>query len=357
MNTTDSLGNGIGGGEVLNFFGKEAEYNLNSPYMNNQLIRLYKLAPFAIAIIVIIILILMIRIIMRMYGVKSIKKGKGIVNELEYVDAVKKYDASVLRWNSFIQKTTKIIENSILRSNKNNKEYIEYNLERAGIKIPGGSRYMKAEEWNAVVSAIAASVVAVGIIVTILFNYVLGAIMIIATVVLASTMPMIYVRQLVKAKDDEIKENFADFYLMIHYVLLAGTKTPLAGIMRSYSKTTDSEEMKRMIDTSIHYIDTYGEYEGATYISKAYREIPIMGKLMRLIRQSNEGGDVSSELNSFRKELLDAKRYMIEKRTDKLIKRARASFNLLLPILLQAILSAMSIYLSDMGLIQTFVSG
>ena len=180
--------------------------------------------------------------------------------------------------------------------------------------------------------------------------------MIVSAIVMAANMPMMFVRQTVKAKDDEIRENFSDFYLMIHYVLLAGAKTPLASIMKSYAKTTDSKEMQSMVGVCVHFIDTYGEYEATRYISKAYREIPVMGKLMRLIRQANEGGDVEAELMGFRKELLDEKRYAIEKRMDKLIARARASFNLLMPILFQAVLSAMSIYLSDMGLIKTFVS-
>ena len=290
-----------------------------------------------------------------MYNVKSFKRGKGIISELEYVDKIRKRDASIIRYNKLLTQITRIVQGTVFKANKTNKEYVEYNLERAGVKIPGGSRYMRSEEFNAVVVALASAVVAVGVIIIILANYVLGAVLIIFTIVMASILPMTYLRQIVQAKDNEIRENFSDFYLMLHYVLIAGAKTPLNGIMRSYAKTTDSIEMKHMVDVCTHYMDTYGEYEGTRYIAKAYREIPVMGKLMRLIRQSNEGGDISAELIGFRTELLNEKRYAIEKRTDKLINRARASFNLLMPILFQAVLSAMSIYLSDMGLIATFV--
>ena len=356
MDHQDSLGNGIGGGEILDYFGGGTKIRFDLDYMNNQLMRIYHLMPYIVALIVILIIILMIRAIMSIYGIKTLGKDKGISSELEYIGRVKKNDASIIRKNKAIQKTTAFVESTIFRSNKTNKEYMDYNLERAGIKIPGGTRYLRYEEWNAMIVLIQGAIIALALVVTILVNYMLGAVMIVGTLVLGNTLPMIHIRQTVKARDDEINENFSDFYLMIHYVLLAGTKTPLVGIMKSYAKTTDSDEMKRMVDTCAHYIDTYGEYEGATYISKAYREVPLMGKLMRLIRQANEGGDIESELMGFRKELLDAKRYAIEKRTDKLIARARASFNLLLPILFQAILSAMSIYLSDMGMIQTFVT-
>lgn len=350
------MGNGVGGGEILQYWGNNPTYNLNSPYLNNALVRLYQFLPFVIAIIIGIIIFIMIRVLMNMYSIKSFRKGKGIISELDYIDKVRKRDASILRQNKFISYITGVVESTAFKSNKANKEYLEYNLERAGVKIPGGSRYMRADEFNAIVVAISAAVIAVSLIVMILANYVIGIVMVIFTIVVAGTMPMMYLRQTVKVKDDEIRANFSDFYLMLHYVLIAGAKTPLSGIMRSYAKTTDSKEMKHLVDVCTHYMETYGEYAGTQYIAKSYREIPAMGKLMRLIRQANEGGDIESELLGFRAELLNEKRYTIERRTDKLINRARASFNILLPILLQAILSAMSIYLSDMGLIQTFVS-
>lgn len=354
MDLTDSLGNGMGGGEILKYWDRSG-YVDDSPFLNNPLIQQYNLIPLVIVLIIGIILFIMIRILMNMYNVKSIRKGKGIISELEHMDKIKQRDASILRYNKFIQRLTKIVESTVFKSNRVNKEYIEYNIERACVKIPGGSRYMRAEEWNACIVGITSAVVVVGVLVSLFAHYAVGAVMIIATLLMAGILPMAYLRSVVKVKDDEIRENFSDFYLMIHYVLMAGAKTPLNGIMKSYAKTTDSKEMKRMVDVCIHYMDTYGEYEGARYISRAYREIPVMGKLMRLIRQSNEGGDISAELMGFRAEVLNEKRYAIELRTDKLIKKARASFYLLMPVLFQAILSAMSIYLSDMGMITTFV--
>lgn len=356
MNTTDSLGNGIGGGEILDFWGNSGNYNFNSPYLNNDLIRQYNLIPLVALIIVAIMLFIMVKIIMGFFNVKTFRKGRGIINELDYITKVKKRDASIIRYNKLIATITSLVENSPFRANKSNKEYMEYNLDRAGVRIPGGSRAYKAEEFNAVVTFISACICLVGLILTLIANYVLGITLIIFTIIMASTMPMMVLRQMVKAKDFEIRENFSDFYLMLHYVLLVRSKTPLVGIMRSYAKTTDSEEMKHMVDVCTHYMDTYGEYEGTRYIGKAYREIPVMGKLMRLIRQALSGGDIETELIGFRKELLEEKRYAIARRTDKLITKAKYSFNLLMPILFQAILSAMSIYLSDMGLISTFVS-
>ena len=357
MNTTGLDGNGVGGGEILDFINGSGNYNFDSPSLNNSLVRQYALIPIVLIIISIILIIIMIRMIMKIYGIKSISKSKGIQDQFEYLDKVEKRDKYIVSSNKLIRDVTRIVESSIFRSNKVNKEYVDYNLERAGIKIPGGTRYLKAEEFNAIIVSITAAVLVVSVIIGIVFSYMIAILLAFISIIIAITFPMIVIRNMVKSKDDEIRENFSDFYLMLHYVLLAGAKTPLSGIMKSYAKTTESNEMKRMVDTCVHYIDTYGEYEGASYISKAYREIPIMGKLMRLIRQANEGGDITSELMGFRTELLNEKRYAIERRTDKLINRAKASFNLLLPILFQAILSAMSIYMQDIGMASTFIGG
>ena len=355
MEHHDSLGNGVGGGEILEFWGKGLS-TPDNPYLNNSLIQQYNLMPLVIAIIIGILIVIMVRVLMNINNVRSLKKGKGILSELDFMDSVRRRDAAILRYNKLIHRLTNIVERSAFRSNKANKEYVEYNLERAEVFIPGKARYMKAEEFNGVVVGIAAAVFCVDVLVMLMANIPLGIVMMLLTVMMATILPMSYLRQVVKFKDGEIKSNFADFYLMIHYVLIAGSKTPLTSTIKSYAKTTDSEEMKHMADVCIHYMDTYGELEATNYISRAYREIPVMQKLMRLIRQTNQGADVKAELMGFRQELLNAKRYDLEKRTDKLINKARASFNLLMPILVQAILSAMSIYLSDMGLIKTFVS-
>lgn len=355
VNTTDSLGNGVGGGEILQYWGNSADYNFNSPYLNNDLIRLYNILPFVKLLIILLLIFLMVRVIMSFFNIKTFKKGKGIINEIDYINKVKKRDASILRYNKLIAYVTNLVEHSPFKVNKTNKEYLEYNLSRANVRIPGGSRVYKAEEFHAMVIIISGCICALGAILTLLANYVLGITLIVFTIIMASMMPLMFLRQIVKAKDIEIKENFSDFYLMLHYVLIARSKTHLTSIMRSYAKTTDSNEMKTLVDTCTHYMDTYGEYEGTRYISREYREIPVMNKLMRLIRQSLSGGDVEAELIGFRQEILSDKKYTIERRTDKLINRAKASFNLLLPILFQAIISAMSIYFSDMGLISTFV--
>lgn len=356
MDTTGVDGSLAGGGEILQYWGNAELYNDKSPYLDNELVKLFNTIPIVKFLIYACIIFLMVLVILKIFNIRSPFKGKGITRELDYMEKIRKHDLSILRANKLMTWITSLIEKTPFTMNAAHKEYWQYNLSRAGVKIPGGSRDIKAIEFHAIVVFITICIEAVNVLITIFFNSTIGVILMVATVILSSVMPMMVLRSTVQEKDLEIKENFSDYYLMLHYVLIANAKTPLGGIMRSYSKTTSSKEMQHYVDVCVHYIDTYGEFEATHYITKEYREIPEIGKLMRLIRQANEGGEIEAELMGFRSELLKTKQYAIEKRMNKLVAKARASFNLLMPILFQAIISAMSIYFSDMGLISTIIS-
>ena len=345
----------VGGGEILEHIGNSG--SKGSPYLDETLVKLFNSIPYIKFIIYVLILLIMAIVILRLFKIKSPFKGRGIISELNYIEQVRKRDASILRANKLMNWITNIVESSPFSLNKTQLDYWQYNINRANIRIPGKTRVMKAVEFNAVVQLITFCAVCVGLIIVLLANVMLGWVLIIFTIICSNFLPMAFLRQTVKAKDLEIKEHFADYYVMLHYVLMENSNTPLEGIMRSFAKTTNSKEMQNYIDVCIHYIDTYGEYESTRYIAKDYRELPEVGKLMRLIRQANEDGEIRSELIGFRAELLSAKKYAINKRMERLVMKARASFNILMPILVQAVISAMSIYWSDLGLASTFLGG
>lgn len=344
----------VGGGEVLQYVGNDMD---KKEYiaMDNDFIHQLSMMPGVKIAIILLILTVAVLIMLKILEVKSPFKGKAITNELDHLDKVKKHDEAIIKTNKSIATITKIIENTPLSLDKSYLDYWTYNLERANIRIPGGYRVMQAKEFNALIRMAQCLIIVIAMIIAIFINGPVGAIITLLTIVLGNTLPMMIVRSQVKTKDAEIIENFADFYLMLHYVLLASAGTPIAGIMKSYDKTTSSEEMHRFVDVCIHYIDTYGEYDATRYIAKQYREVPQVGKLMRLIRQSNEGGDVRAELMGFRSELLEAKKYTIRKRMEKIVGQAKLSFNLLMIVLFQAIVSAMAIYLPDLGLMSSFM--
>lgn len=341
------------GGEILDYAGQGADKI--KPDLDINLIRLFESMPYIKLGIYLLLALLGFIVILRVFRIKSPFKGKAVKGQIAHLEAIRRRDAQIVRINRFIVGMTDIVERSPFGMNKGHLDYWDYNVERAGVKDLTGSRKLSAKEFHAFIIVGQFVGIAISVLVLVLVNSLLGWVMMLLVVILANYMPMATVRQVVKAKDGEIMKNFSDFYLMIHYVLLEGTSTPLSNVMKSYDKTTESVEMHKFIDVCLHNIDTYGEYEATRHIAKKYREIPEVSKLMRLIRQSNQGGDIRMDLNGFRAELIKEKRYEISRKTDKLIKRARASFNILTVVLVQAILSAMSIYLPDLGLMKSFL--
>lgn len=343
----DTQGNTLGGGEVLQYVGQDTGEKSKFNYMDNNLISQISMLWWVRILIVIIIAIALILLFMHVFRFKSVFKGAGITRALEHMTRVKKHDEKIIRLNRMLVNLKDIVELTPFKLDKQKKEYLQYNITRCGIRTPGDMRDLTAEEFNALIMLCKAISVVLGILTTLFISIPVGFLFIILALFALNMFPMLILRSMVNNKDDEIRKNFSDFYLMIHYTLMANASTSLANLMRSYDKTTDNAEMHKFVSACIHNIETYGEYEATTYIAREYREIPEVGKLMRLIKQANEGGEVKTELIGFRQELLNARKYAIEKAGDKLVQRGQWSFNLLMPVLVQAIISAMSIYFGD----------
>lgn len=336
----------VGGGEILQYWGNNGPANSG---INKSLLLQYLYGvPLARLAICLLLVVLAVIFIQKVLDIKWKKKGKGLINEINYMQQLKAYDARVMQANKYMSRITKFVEMTPFRLSKRKEEYWDYNLNRANILIPGKYRVMRAKEFNAL-QVFGIAIACLGGVLISLVSLSGGAMVILLALVCGTVFPMRVVRSIIQKKDDEIIANFADFYLMIHYVLIAHSTTPLEGVMKSYQKTTDNEEMKRFVDVCIHYIEVYGEYGATRYIAKDYRELAQVAKLCRLIRQANSGGDIDIELMAFRTELINAKRYKLEKKMDKLVAKGKAQFNILMIILVQAVISAMSIYFEDIA--------
>ena len=337
----------IAGGEILDHIGQGASRAVE--FVDWNLMQQYTSIPLVRGLIVFLILAIFILLVFRIMNIKSMFKDKGITMELKNISAIKQRDEMIILTNKILSKMTRIIQRTPFNIGRGERDYFEYNIKRAGLKVPGGYRNVTPEEFNAINKLIAATVITIGIITAIFINLILGVVIICTTVIIVGAMANFIVRGIVKEKDREIKENFADLYLMIHYVLLSGGDTPIDRVLKSYIKTTRSKEMVEFVDNCCGLIDTYGEYGALHYISKDYREIAEVGKLTRLIKQLHDGGDVEEDLIGFRDELIKEKRYRLEKRMEKTVSKARKSFIMLTVILIQAILTAMALYLPDLG--------
>lgn len=318
-------------------------------YLDEKLIAQFKALQFLEIVAILLVIGISSYIIIRILKIPVIR-GKGIKSELDNLNKIRSRDAYILKVEEITRKLVGLVEKSVFRIEPNSKEYIQYNLNRANVKVIGGHRNMLAEEYNALLKISTLGIIILGLLVSIIKSASIGFIIIIAGVVIINSLPMMLLRGAVAAKDKEIRDNFLDYYLMLHYVIYNRTNVPLNKIMKSYRRRASSEEMKRYVDNCINYIETYGEYNATNYIAKDYREIPEVGKLMRLIRQSYDGGAVEQDLIGFRSELIKKERYAVEDRKEKNVKKAQMSFNVLMILLIQAILSAMSIYLPDIGI-------
>lgn len=346
-------GGTLGGGEVLPYIGNNQ--GKGTQYFDWDLVKTFSALPLIKALICVLLITILVLIILRMFNIKTVFKGKGIMSELNNMKQLQSRDNFILSCNKWLRKITGIVQRTPFNVPYSAREYLAYNLKRANVKVPGGFRNITAEEFNAIIKVAALGLCIIGLFAGIVTAPFIGVAIIVATIIVQGALPNIIIRSIVRERDNDIKEHFADFYLMLHYVLLIGGQTPLDKLMRSYAKTTDSEEMVRFIDNCVGHIDTNGEYNATTLITRDYREIAEVGKLMRLIKQMYDGADIKQELIGFREELMKEKKYRLELKMNALVKKARRSFNILTIVLIQAILSAMALYLPDLSQIGSFM--
>lgn len=345
-------GGTLGGGEILPYIGRDN--HKGTQYFDWDLVRTFSSLPLIKVLICLLLIIILVLIILRLFNIKTIFKGKGIMSEIDNMKRLKSRDQFILTCNKWLKRMVNVIKRTPFNVPHSSREYMAYNLKRADVKVPGGFRNISPDEFNAIIKFAAFGGIILGVLAAIFISLFIGVAIIIGVIVLQGTLPNIIIRSIVRERDRDIIEHFADFYLMLHYVLLIGGSTPLDKLMRSYAKTTDSAEMVRFVDNCVGHIDTNGEYNATSLIIKDYREIAEVGKLMRLIKQMYDGADIKQELIGFRDELMKERRYRLEQKVNMLIKKARRSFNVLMIILIQAILSAMALYLPDLTQMSMF---
>ena len=338
----------VGGGEILNYVGNEAEVVWK--YMNKAMIDHFENFTLYKIILCLLIILIAVMIAVRILGIRSIGKDEGVRAELDNVKTLRRTEANILAKQRRLIRLKSIMKAFGLEPNATAVDYMNYNLKRAGILNPSGDRALDAYEFNAYVKTGTLITAAICILIMIFSNLAMGVILLSISLLLWGMLPNTFVRSEAVRRDKVIRDNFFDFYAEIHYILKDGGQVPLAKKIRAYSKSVRNKpEMVQFADNCAELMDTYGEYQGTLYIAKEYKEIPEVGKLMRLIRQLNDNADISKDLDGFREQLMVEKQLKMEAAQKKLIEKARWSFNILLIVLVQAILSAMAIYLPDLG--------
>ena len=337
-------GQTAGGGEILLVGDREDAWK----FYNKQLIYILQYYSWMKLGICILIVLIAIIIFLKLIGITSVNQNRSIRAELDNVHNIRKNELKIIRKQYIYSKLKDLSHKFGLDPDYNYINYMNYNLKRAGIRDATGDGYLDALTYNALIKAgtISTSLLCV---LYILKSPAIGTILLVVTLIGWSIIPNSVIRSIALKKDNIIKDNFFDFYAELHYILREGGDTPLSKVIRSYAKSSsDKPDMQIFADNCADLFDLYGEYEGTNYIAREYREIPEVTKLMRLVRQFHDNADIKAELDGFRAQLMTQLQLRIEARQEKLIKRARMSFNILTIILVQAILSAMAIYLPDL---------
>ena len=344
----------VGGGDILDFFSNKGNSNLQ--YMDNDLLNNFANIGLYKIILIILILVIFAILVLKLFGIRSVTKDAGIQAEIDNVKTLRKTEKKIVRNQKILLRIKNIVAAFGLQPDQVYVDYMNYNLKRAAIMNPSGDRAMDAYEFNAciVVGEVLVSILC--ILLMLIWSMPLGFMMLAINLLCWNVFPKTYVRSIALERDNVIKENFFEFYQEIHYILKDGGKTPLAKRIRSYEKgVKDKPELVQFAETCADLFDIYGEAEGAKYVAKEYREIPDVTKLMRLIQQFNEGADIVHDLEGFRSTLLLKQQMRLEDEQKKLVTKARASFNVLMIVLIQAILSAMLIYAQDLTNISSFM--
>lgn len=336
----------VGGGEILDFFNSSARQAWET--LNSALINQIYLLPIIKIGICVLLLIILILIVFRILGLGNGLVYSGVDAEISNINNLRKRDAYIIKRNKQLAWITKLIESSGLGVDRSRLSYLEYNLKRAGVKNPGGQRVLTPQEYNAIIKGLMLLFCSIGILLC-LVNVTLGLSLVILSIAVLSFVPDTLLRDIVVKKDAAIRRNFFDFYGELHYPIVGNEGTPLVKILRNYAKVDLVPEMKEFTNDVADIFDLHGEYEGTKYVAQEYKEIPEVSKLMRLIRQYHDGADVVNDMMGFREQLLLQQQMQIDKFCEKIIRKARSSFYLIYIILFQAILSAMAIYIPDLG--------
>lgn len=299
------------------------------------------------AISCVMLIVIATMLVFKCCSIKTTKRSKGALNALKSLKKIHKNDAKILYKKKQIRKITQLVENSPFKMMDANRKDLQYKLKRADIRDVDGVNIMKAETYHAIHTTQKVAIGIVAIIIALVINAPLGAMLLIFDIFGIDAILKLNLDTKVEEKDNEIKKNFASMYLMLHYELLRNSTTPIDGILKSWDKTTDSEEMHRFVDTCVHYISTYGDYNASTYIADEYKGIQQINKLMRMIRQAGDGGDIKSELMGFRQEVLNEEVYRMELKKKKSIALAQTASKMMMIVLVQAVVSAMIIFMQD----------
>lgn len=332
-----SDGGYVGGGEVLNLFGKtEVIYGISKTAYN---IRLN--TPKAMVTLTVLFVLAMIYGLVTVFGIFNSATLANLSYNLSLSLSV---DKKQWRMRKFLNAMVSLQSRGIFKLDPYKADDLSFNLQRLGWKLRDIP--LTAEMYNGlkVFSSICCAVL--GILAAILTLNPIALLVAVVGIVLISSMD-VFIAMRVHQLDEEISKNFLELYLILYHTMVADGGASLSSLLRVYLSTADGE-MALVTEKIIYSLETYGEALGCDKLTNAFRH-EYVTRLMRLIKGYVQGADVRDDLKGFRALLIENREREIMHESEKLQMKARASFYILMPVLVQAIISAMAIYFGDIA--------
>lgn len=277
-------------------------------------------------------------------GIKVQHRLQAVRNQIDNLKSVQRADARKLRQEKWMRRRTNFILLTPFRLSKDAEEELNYSLERLGVRVKYSESIMKANQFNGIYKTYMILSMIFSLIILVFFSSIFGLALLVASLILWSTVPNVYINSKVKLIDEEIANKFTNLYTMVYFSIINKTGEPLEKILKSFSFTTDSEEMQKFVDNCINEIETFGELEALDILRAKYSSVAQVDKMLRLMKQFHNGGDVLEEMHGFSNELLELQEYAIQKKTERIIEIGQASFNVLMVILFIALASAVGTF-------------
>lgn len=319
-------------------------------YMNDGVIRQYNMIPLVVAIVIILIIILYIMYLMKVMNIRSLGTSKAVRNVIDNVKLIRKKEKFSKNYYRFLSIAENLIEKTPFKLDQRRAEYLQYNIDRIGLKTYDGSRTFKARQLNGAIQLLGILLYIFAAFIMIFFNGAIGLALLISSFIFANSVLMLYLRMKVAQKDKELKNEFLDLYLKIHNILIEKGKSPLAKVISSYAESSGSDEVKQFADVCTYNFETYGEYVGSDLVSKHYREVNDVVKLMTLIKENQSGAEIQEELVAFRKQLIEEDKFIREKNGQKIVDKMNTAMEVGIMVFLgQICLSAMIPFIVDIA--------
>ena len=224
------------------------------------------------------------------------------------------------------------------------KDEIEYILQRNKKKSVNDGDYMKYDEWSAIQFIRYIFLFFASLIVLLILGRILAIVFLVVGIMFIKWGIMFAYRNNVKTENFKIMEEFGDFYLVQHHLLLSDTQKPFEKGLNIYKDIAKNTATKNFINIALYYIKREnGELGAIQKLKSLYRDIPSLQSLLIIEEQKVGGtsiinGNIEEDANGIRRQVIEEKERYIEDRALAIQKKIQVIRWCAIVLIIQAII-------------------